>query len=371
MSGTSASPVPVDPKLAWRQKSFRHDRQLTRCRFSACGKLVVAAGFDGVLQGWRLDTDEPLVLGRHANWIGDLVFHPSGSLLFSCDYDGVVCCRRYDADSKEPAKIEWTIEAAHQGWARCLAVDPKGRWLASGGDDGVVRLWSVTSGKLEREWRDHDAHVLSLAFHPGGQRLVSGDLLGVVRDRDCETAAVVRSLDASGIHTREERFLADVGGARCLVFDPPGEKLVACGLADAKSNTFCPGKPTALIFDWGSGGLQKTLRVSAKADGPLNAARFLGDSLLAGVAEGASSGAVGFWKPDDGAELHVMPGSSGYDLDVHPDGRHIAVVLYEAHGRSGNGRHVERDKYFSNAGSVAVFALYARVPSAPEPAKKA
>ena len=29
----------------------------------------------------------------------------------------------------------------------------------------------------------------------------------------------------------------------------------------------------------------------------------------------------------------------------------------KCHGRSGNGRHVDRDKYFSNAGSVAIFAL--------------
>lgn len=361
---TDATTTSVDPKLAWQQKSFRHDRQLTRCAFSACGEIVVAAGLDGALQSWRLDTGEHVVLGQHANWVGDLVFHPSESLLFSCDYDGGVRCRRYDVGSKQPAETAWTIDAAHRGWARCLAIDPRGRWLASGGDDGAVRLWSAKSGKLEREWRDHDAHVLSLAFHPTAERLVSGDLLGVVRDRDCNSAAVVRSIDASGIHTREDRFLADVGGARCLVFDKSGDRLVASGLANAKSNTFCPGQPTALVFDWRSGQLRETLRLSAKADGPLNAVRFLDDSLLAGVAEGASGGAISFWKLDDGAQLHAVPGSSGYDLDVHPDGRHLAVALYQSHGRSGNGRHVDRDKYFSNAGSVAIFALHEKPPKA-------
>lgn len=367
---TDATPSPVDPKLTWRQQSFRHDRQLTRCRFSGCGKAVVAAGLDGALQSWRLDTGERSVLGRHENWIGDLAVHPSESLLYSCDYDGDIHCRRVEVGSREPARTLWTIEAAHRGWARGLAIDPDGRLLASCGDDGAVRLWSARSGKLEREWRDHDAHVLSLAFHPSGERLVSGDLLGIVRDRDCRTGAVVRVLDASGIHTREDRFLADVGGARSLVFDSRGERLAASGLANAKSNTFCPGQPTALLFDWRSGELRRTLRVSAKADGPLNAVRFLDDSLLAGVAEGASGGTVGFWRPDDGAQVHAVSGSSGYDIDVHPDGRRVAVALYLSHGRSGNGRHVERDKYFGNAGSVEILALYAEPPSAPKSAKK-
>ena len=39
-----------------------------------------------------------------------------------------------------------TIEA-HSDWARCIAFRPDGRMLASGGREGVVRLWEVPSGR--------------------------------------------------------------------------------------------------------------------------------------------------------------------------------------------------------------------------------
>lgn len=37
----------------------------------------------------------------------------------------------------------------HEGRVRSLAVDPSGRWLASGGDDGTVRIWNLESARQE------------------------------------------------------------------------------------------------------------------------------------------------------------------------------------------------------------------------------
>ncbi|GAB1734229.1 hypothetical protein NU195Hw_g9245t1 [Hortaea werneckii] len=39
----------------------------------------------------------------------------------------------------------------HEGRVRSLAFDPEGRYIASGGDDGSVRIWEVTTGK--QLWR--------------------------------------------------------------------------------------------------------------------------------------------------------------------------------------------------------------------------
>ncbi|EFW99886.1 ribosome biogenesis protein [Grosmannia clavigera kw1407] len=40
-----------------------------------------------------------------------------------------------------------TIFRGHRGWVRCVAIDPTGCWLASGGSDGTVRLWELLSGR--------------------------------------------------------------------------------------------------------------------------------------------------------------------------------------------------------------------------------
>lgn len=40
----------------------------------------------------------------------------------------------------------------HAGRVRCLAPHPTGQWLATGGEDGCVRLWEVRTGRCVRRW---------------------------------------------------------------------------------------------------------------------------------------------------------------------------------------------------------------------------
>ncbi|EEH36039.1 eukaryotic ribosome biogenesis protein [Paracoccidioides lutzii Pb01] len=40
-----------------------------------------------------------------------------------------------------------TLFRGHQGRVRTLAIDPTGVWLASGGDDGTVRVWDILTGR--------------------------------------------------------------------------------------------------------------------------------------------------------------------------------------------------------------------------------
>lgn len=40
-----------------------------------------------------------------------------------------------------------TVFRGHQGRVRTLAVDPSGIWLATGGDDGTVRVWELLTGR--------------------------------------------------------------------------------------------------------------------------------------------------------------------------------------------------------------------------------
>ena len=59
---------------------------------------------------------------------------------------------------------------------RAVAVSPDSRQLATCGNDLMVRLWSCADGSLIREFAGHGHHVYSVAFHPGGRCLASGDL---------------------------------------------------------------------------------------------------------------------------------------------------------------------------------------------------
>jgi hypothetical protein len=60
----------------------------------------------------------------------------------------------------KPADLKpWPHQLAHRfvghaGRVRCLAPHPQGgQWLATGGEDGCVRLWEVRTGRCVRRWR--------------------------------------------------------------------------------------------------------------------------------------------------------------------------------------------------------------------------
>jgi WD40 repeat protein/serine/threonine protein kinase len=65
-----------------------------------------------------------------------------------------------------------TILYRHEGGVNAIAVSPDGKLLASGGDDRVIRLWSIADRTI-REFRGHTDVIRSIEFEPSGQRFVS------------------------------------------------------------------------------------------------------------------------------------------------------------------------------------------------------
>jgi WD40 repeat protein len=75
-----------------------------------------------------------------------------------------------------------------------VGFSPDGAVLASGGDDGVVRLWRAGDGALLRELTGHTGQVRSVAFSPDGAVLASGGADGVVRLWDTATGRLLATL---------------------------------------------------------------------------------------------------------------------------------------------------------------------------------
>jgi hypothetical protein len=343
----------ADPAKAWEIKAFKHDRILTSCKFTPCGEAVLAGSFDGKIHHWVVETGEHSVLGSHVTWISAIVPGPSDRL-YSADFQGNV--KAWDLAAFKPL---WTIEAAHPGWLKALALRPDGSLLATGARDGIVRLWSSADGKLVRELKGHARDIYSAAFHPDGRSLATGDYDGKIFHWDVATGKVVRQLDADSLVTRNAEFLCDVGGVRALAFDAKGGRLAAGGLRDAKSNTFCPGAPAGIVFDWETGKPVTTLRAKdEKIDGGIVALRFLSDGTIVGCAEGQSSGALWFWKPGEPEPFHVVGGQSLYEVDVRPDEMTVAGVFFTPIGPGGNGRASKRGEYVPNGGTLRLFGLY-------------
>ncbi len=107
------------------------------------------------------------------------------------------------------------LRLRHGGSVRCMAVSPDEKLLASGGDDGRVKLWEVGTGKALRALPLEGGVIRRLAFSPDGTRLAAGCVAGRLIVWDVTTGQARFSLDASA-----------AGGADDLAFSPDGGKLV-------------------------------------------------------------------------------------------------------------------------------------------------
>ena len=345
----------LDITKAWEIQNLEHDRILNCCEFSPCGKYVVAGAQDEKLLRWNLESGQKDVLPGHQSWVQSVVFHPDKKLLLSADLHGVIKAWDYTAEKPKPL---WSVEAAHEPWVLATAVTKDGKKWITAGTDGRIRLWNVVDGKEAGELKGHETEVYSLAVHPDGKHLVSGDLFGNIIVWDLASGKNLRTMDAKVLHTREEDFLADVGGVRSFAFNADGSVLAAGGMTDIKGNTFCPGKPAILIFNFADGKLKQTLRQKAKSDGPVKGLCFLSDGTLAGHGENLNAkSSLEFWNIDKPAPLHSISRESGYSLSLHPDGMRLTIARIVAQGRGGNGRSDNKEEYVSHNGSVVVFSL--------------
>ncbi len=82
----------LDATQAWISQTLEHQRPLTCCRFSPCGKFLVAAGQDESVLRWELETGVKTTLTGHRSWVDSLAFEAATKRLLTADFHGTLCC---------------------------------------------------------------------------------------------------------------------------------------------------------------------------------------------------------------------------------------------------------------------------------------
>jgi WD40 repeat protein len=220
-----------------------------------------------------------------------------------------------------------------------VAVAPDGIWLASGGEDGAVRIWDMPSGQQRAILTGHTKRVSSVGIAPDGTWLASGSHDGTVRIWDMpsgqqrailagstgEVTAVAvgpdgtwlattsadRSVRTWDLSTQRERAVLNghVSAVNSVAISADGTWLSTGGWAG-----------TVQIWDTPTGsagiGQGKPARMFSVAFAP--------DSTWLACA--SSDGSVGIWDTGNGSQLARFIGHEGavYAVAVSLDGRWLA-----------------------------------------------
>jgi serine/threonine protein kinase len=207
---------------------------------------------------------------------------PDGEAIVLGTADGMVKVYASNTDGQSPAASLLQFQA-HPEMVTSVAVSPDGRFIATTGDDLMVKLWDTQRGNLWAAWTGHSADVYEVAFSPNGEAIASASADGTVRIWNATDSVRDRNSTPSAIlsgHTDEVKSLA---------FSPNG-RILATASADG----------TVVLWDWRTGQYLKTL---LESDTEIWSVAISPDGQT--LATGSKDGTVRLWDMGNGRRLRV------------------------------------------------------------------
>jgi WD40 repeat protein len=200
----------IDPiRGTVRKTQTGHSGIVTGIAFLADGSGFVSSGMDQAVRFWKAAPPpiEPLVsLPAHGELAYSACYSPNGKYLATGGKDGLIALR-----NPKTGEIVRTLKG-HNGIIYDIAFPPDSAVLASAGSDGTVRLWSVERGEelgKFNAWNDKLAAARTVDFDPAGKTIVSGAWDGTLKLWDVDQRKPKRSLIGQALPVTSAKFSPD------------------------------------------------------------------------------------------------------------------------------------------------------------------
>ncbi len=258
--------------------------------FSSDAQVLASGGDD--LSLW--ETQEGNVLGAvsQESWVTTLVFHPSDKFLATGHDEGTV--RLWNVKNLQCLR-EYRF---HQEPISALSFSSDGNYLTSAAEDKLIALWDVDAGSHLGTFEGHTDRIPYLAWHPSGKTLVSAgwDTTARIWDTTAFEPIILLNSHASQVY--------------CLAFTKDGQWL-AC--ADSANEVH--------IWNYAD---RKTLHVLRDNDTEIRHMAFSPDSKLLAC---GGEGVIYLWDPLQGKVPNgeQAQGTQQICMSLSPEGKRIAV----------------------------------------------
>jgi WD40 repeat protein/transcriptional regulator with XRE-family HTH domain len=187
-----------------------HTQSVFSVHFAPDQKTLVSSSNDTEVRIWDVRDGTCLrTLQGHTSGVRCVRYSPDGQLIASGCHDGSI--RLWSAHrsnhplSKPSSSINPSprILQGHTDWVWDIAFSPDGRWLASAGRDGSLRVWSIQDGQCIHRLDGHKLDILALAISVDNQWLVSAGQDNTVRLWHLPSGQSIKTLRgyANGIHS--------------------------------------------------------------------------------------------------------------------------------------------------------------------------
>jgi WD40 repeat protein len=166
-----------------------HGSDVADAAFSPDGKVIVTVGTDNLAHVWDAETGKyQRTFRRHRSVILSVQFDPKNAHLV------VTASRDWTARV-------WNVQTGTQvallsqpESVTTAAFSPDGKWIVTGGPQGITRVWDWRTHTLVSEMKMHADFINSATFSPDGRRIVTTSDDRTARMYPCATCVSLEAL---------------------------------------------------------------------------------------------------------------------------------------------------------------------------------